>query len=95
MDILPPSPTTALSLTIGAGSLVALLDYVSAFQNLTKCLDTISLDVQQMLLDHQEDMRTLTGNFQVYEEHDRRSRELLAQQTDMFQFMHAHYPPPP
>ena len=68
MDIPPPSLTAAPSLIAGANSLVAPFDYVSAFQNLFERLDTISLNVQQMCLDYQEDMCTLTNNFQVYRE---------------------------
>ena len=50
MDIPHSSPTVASltivsSLTTGAGSLAALSDYASAFQNLFEHLDTISLDV--------------------------------------------------
>ena len=66
MDILSPSHTTAPSQTTGPSSLAGPLDYASAFQNLFERLDTISLDVQQMNLDQQEDMCTLTGNFQAY-----------------------------
>ena len=46
MDIPPPSPTAAPSPTVGVGSSAALFDYASASQNLSKLLDTISLDVQ-------------------------------------------------
>ena len=94
MDIPPPSPTAAPSPTAGVGSLAATFNYVSAFQNLSERLDTISLDVQQMCLDHQEDMRTLTGNFHAYcDKQDQRFCELMAQQSEMFQFMRAHFPP--
>ena len=46
MDIPPPSLIAAPSPTAGTGSSSALLDYSSAFQNLSEHLDTISLDVQ-------------------------------------------------
>ena len=46
LDIPPPSPTTAPSLTTSVGFSSAPFDYSSAFQNLSKHLDTISLDVQ-------------------------------------------------
>ena len=68
IDIPPPSPTNALSSTAGIGSSAAPFDYASAFQTLSERLDTISLDVQQICLDHQEDMRTLIGDFHAYRE---------------------------
>ena len=91
MDIPPPSPTTAPSSTVGVGSSAAPFDYVNDFQNLSERLDTISLDAQQLRLDHQKDicrltrdMHTLTRDFHAYrEEQDQRFRELLAQQADM------------
>ena len=58
MDILHHSP-------IGVGSSEPF-NYASAFQSINECLDTISLDVQQICLDHQEGMHTLTGEFHVY-----------------------------
>ena len=61
MDIPPPSPTTSPSphspppapFTV-AGSSSAPPDW---YQRLSQHLDTMSLDVQQMHRDHQEDMR--------------------------------------
>ena len=80
MDIPPLSPTVVSSLTVGTGSSAAPFDYASAFQNLSECLDTISLDVQQTRLNHQEDMCTLIGDFQAYrDEQDRYFHKLLAQ----------------
>ena len=52
IDIPPPSPTAASSSTSCVGSSTAHFDYASAFQNLSKHLDTISLDVQQMPFNH-------------------------------------------
>ena len=71
MDILPSSATDALSPTIvvsldGASFSAATFDYASVFQSLKEHLNTIFLDVQQMRLDHQEDICTLTSNFHVY-----------------------------
>ena len=95
IDIPPPSLTAAPSSTTGVGSSATPFDYVNAFQNLSERLDTISPNIQQMRLDHQEDMRTLTGDFHAYqEEQDRCLHELLAQQSEMFQFMRTHLPPP-
>ena len=68
MDTPPHSPTVASSLTASVGSSAAPFDYANDFQNLCDRLDTISLDVQQLQLDHQEDMRTLIGDFQAYRE---------------------------
>ena len=59
MDIPPPSPTAPVSphspppTTTAAGSSSAPPDW---YQRLSQCLDTMSLDVQQMHCDHQEDM---------------------------------------
>ena len=61
MDIPPTSPTGSLSLPIGVGFSVAPFNYASAFQNLYECLNTTSLNVQQMHLDHQD-----TNNFLAY-----------------------------
>ena len=102
MDIPPLSPTAAPSLTPGAGFSSTSFDYASALQDLFHHLDTISLDVQQLQLDHQEDMRiligdmcTLTGDFHAYrEEQNRRLQELLAQQANMFQYIRSNFPPP-
>ena len=46
IDTPPPSPMATPSRTIGVGSSAAPFYYVSAFQNLFECLDTIFLDVQ-------------------------------------------------
>ena len=73
MDIPPPSPTTtpspstiAPSPTPGAGSSSLSFNYANAFQDLSQRLDTISLHVQQLQLDHQEDMHTLNRDFYAY-----------------------------
>ena len=91
VDIAPPLPITAPSPTAGVGSLTTPFDYAIAFQHLFECLDTISLNVQQIRLDHQEDMHTLTSDFHAYrEKQDRRFQKFMAQQSEMFQFMHTH-----
>ena len=43
-------------------------DDANAFQSLIERLDTICLDVQELHLDYQEDMRTLTSDFHAYQE---------------------------
>ena len=67
-NILSPSLIIASFPIAGVGSLAASFDYASIFQNLSECLNTISLNVQQKSLDHQKDMLTLTGDFQAYRE---------------------------
>ena len=75
MDIPPPSPTAPPSpppSTDGTGSSSAPPNW---YQHLSQRLDTISLDVQQLHQDHQEDMhllnadvRTLSRDFHAYRE---------------------------
>ena len=69
MEIPPPSPTTQMNVhsclliaspppsTTDVGSSSALLNW---YQNLSQCLDTISLDIQQLQQDYQDDIRTLS-----------------------------------
>ena len=59
MDISPTSLTNAPSPpppTTSVGSSSAPPDQ---YQNLSQCLDTISLIIQQLQKDHQDDIRTL------------------------------------
>ena len=79
MNIPPTSPTDAPSPpppTAGAGSSSTSPDW---YQNLSQHLDTLSLDIQQMRLDHQYDMHTLS------EEQDRRLRTLSKEQDQRFE----------
>ena len=72
MNIPLPSPAAALSpppSTTGAKASSTPVDW---YQNLSQHLVTISLDIQQLRLDHQEDMNSL------FEEQDRHFRELFA-----------------
>lgn len=69
MDILSPLP----------------IDVSSMFQSLNECLDTISLDVQQLRHDHEEDMQTFASNFCASQEaQDWSYQEFLAQYAEMF-----------
>ena len=110
MDIPPPSPTHAPlppPPTASAGSFAAPPDW---YQNLSQHLDTMSLNVQQLRQDHQDDIRILfekqDRRFRtlseeqdrrlctLVEEQDHRFREIMAQQADLAQFMRSQFPPP-
>ena len=100
MDIPPPSPIDAPSpppLTVGTCSSSTLPNW---YQNLSQHLDTISLDIQQLRQDHQDDIRSLSEEQDqrlctLFEEQDCRFREIMAQQAELAQFMQSQYHPPP